>query len=279
MQSTLAQLIDQRNLSISEERQLVRMADISLRFEPWALQRLSQSTAYDKAYKKVVGDLEDAPFMLHPFDYFHDLFLALFRPVPALRDTIETIMNSLYLVPNQFVVTHIRALYPGHPYEKSGNVTDLEPYVWNAVDCASYTFPGAPVFVTSDATVSKQVAMAYDRHRHGQNQENAAETNHSNDLVVVSDLDIIINSTNGTMADPLHLDQAELGKHDSSEYFSIFADLFIMSQSRCVAYGGGGFGLFGSHASFNSTCGVRHSRTGGILKCIAPASTRKLSSR
>ena len=106
MQSTLAQLIDQRNLSISEERQLVRMADISLRCEPWALQRLSKSMANDKAYKKVVGDLEDASYMLHPFDYFHDLFLALFRPVPALRDSIETIMKSLHLVPNQFVVTH-----------------------------------------------------------------------------------------------------------------------------------------------------------------------------
>ena len=219
MQSTLAQLIDQRNLSISEERQLVRMADISLRCEPWALQRLSKSMANDKAYKKVVGDLEDASYMLHPFDYFHDLFLALFRPVPALRDSIETIMKSLHLVPNQFVVTHIRALYPDHPYEKSGNVTDLEPYGWNAVDCGSYTFPGAPVFVALDASISKQVATAYDRHGHGQNQENA-ETTDCNNLVVISDLDNISNSTNGTMADPLHLDQAGVGKHDPSEYSS-----------------------------------------------------------
>ena len=98
-------------------------------------------------------------------------------------------------------------------------MTDLEPYGWNAVDCGSYTFPGAPVFVALDASISKQVATAYDRHGHGQNQENA-ETTDCNNLVVISDLDNISNSTNGTMADPLHLDQAGVGKHDPSEYSS-----------------------------------------------------------
>ena len=274
--SSLAQLIDQGNGTISQGRNLVRMADQSLRSDLWTLQVLSQAMDYYEEYTSVVRDLEDVSSggsSLHPKDYFHDLFLALFRPLPALLHMIETTMNSLHLVPNQFVVTHIRALYPGHPYDTSRNVSDLEPSVWNAVDCASYTFPGAPVFIASDTLASKQVAQEYGRRLHGQNQEKNETKEQNNYPIVVSDLDMVADPTNSTMVDPLHMDYTQVGAHDPSEYFGIFADLFIMSQSRCVAFGGGGFGRFGSLASFNSTCRVQHSgqHKGRIFKCRPPA--------
>ena len=276
MPTTLAQMIDQGNGTIHRERNLANMAKHSLRSELWTLQVLSQTMTYVAEYTKVVTDLEDVTkggLSFQP-DYFHDLFLALFQPVPALRDMIETTMTSLHLVPNEFVVTHIRALYPGHPYDTSRKVSDLEPSVWNAVDCASYTFPGAPVFVISDTMASKLVAQAYGHRRHSQSQTHGKnESNQYNYPVVVSDLDMVANSTNSTMVDPLHLDFTQVAEHDPSEYFGIFADLFIMSQSRCVAYGGGGFGRFGSQASFNSTCRAQHTGQNGgrIFKCHPPA--------
>jgi hypothetical protein len=204
----------------------------------------------------VVVDLElfsnGEPSLL-PADYFHDLFLALFRPIPALQSMIERIMKQLHLIPNQFTVTHIRALYPGHPFEQSHNISDLEPSVWNAIDCTSYILGDAPVFVAADALAVKKVAQEYGRIR--------------TTFPVVSDIDI----DNSTEADPLHLNFA--GNQDPTEFFSIFSDLFIMSQSRCVTYGLGGFGRFGALASFNSSCQIQHSVGGRILKCRPPKRT------
>jgi hypothetical protein len=47
-------------------------------------------------------------------------------------------------------------------------------------------------------------------------------------------------------------------KEDPSAFFGIFVDLIVMSQSRCVSFGAGGFGRFGSLVSFNASCQIPH---------------------
>jgi hypothetical protein len=260
MPNTLASLIDQRNGTVVKDRNLVRMGDISLKPGVWAQEGLSQAMTYFQEYNNVVADLENVSSgvsLLQPAEYFHDLFLALFRPVPGLQEMIDRTMHQLNLVPNQFVVTHLRVLYPKHTFEISGDIGVLEPVVWNAVDCASYIFAGAPVYVAADALAAKQVAQEYGR-------------SNRTTVPVVSDLDVVeedtTNSTNGTLADPLHLDFAQ--KQDPSAFYNVFADLILMSQSRCVAYSGGGYGRFGSLASFNSSCNAQHGGSSGqIWKC------------
>jgi hypothetical protein len=258
----LKPLFDGKAQSVSHSRDLVPIATQSLRQDLWALSGLSQAMTYVAPYRNVVADMKEYynvtaenqdEIIEYPGIFFHDLFLALFRPVPGLKDKIDRTLQLLDLQPNQFVVTHIRALYPGAAYEKSLNVSDLRRPVENAIDCASYTFEGAPIFVAADASAAKEVAQEYGRTR-------------TVPLRVVSDLDI----PNTTRADPLHMDYAQ--EADPSAYYNIFADLFIMSQSRCVAYGAGGFGRFGSLSSFDPSCNAQHTgqSKGRILKCAPP---------
>ena len=237
---TLAHLLDNKNGTASRSRKLNQMAKESMKPDLWLLEGLSQAMTYGDIYDTVVADLEPASPRALPRDYFHDMFLALFRPVPRLQLIIERMMEELGLHPNQFVATHIRSLYPGHPYEKSLNVRDLQPTVLHAVECASSMLAGAPVFVAADTAAAKEVAHEYGHTSTG--------------FPVVSDLDL----HNSTRFAPVHLEFDQ--KEDPSAFFGIFLDLFIMSQSRCVAFGLGGFGLFGSLASFNASCQAQYGK-------------------
>jgi len=252
---TLVPLLDNKNGTSSRSRKLEQMAREAMKPDLWLLEGLSQAMTHGDLYNSVVADLEESVGRprQHPREYFHDMFLALFRPVPAVQIIIDSLMDKLDLHPNQFVATHIRALYPGHPYEKSRNIQDLRPTVEHAVQCASSRLIGAPVFVAADNVAAKEIAQDYGR------------TNKI--FPIVSDIDMDNDNNNATRQDAVHMEFDQ--KEDPSAFFGIFVDLFIMSQSRCVAVGVGGFGRFGSLASFNASCravyGKQHK--GQLMDC------------
>jgi len=246
---SLAHFLDNKNGTASRSRKLNRIAKESMNPDLWLLEGFSQAMTYGDIYDTMVADLEPTSPRANPREYFHDMFLALFRPVPSLQLIIDRMMEELGLHPNQFVATHIRSLYPGHPYEKSLDVRDLRPTVLHAVECASSTLAGAPVFVAADTAAAKEVAHQY------------GSTNTV--FPVVSDFDL----DNSTRFAPVHLEFDQ--KEDPSAFFGIFLDLFIMSQSRCVAFGVGGFGRFGSYTSFNASCKAQYDKPhkGRLIEC------------
>ncbi len=207
----------------------------------WLVEGAAQM-AGGNLFVKVASEMDDAVKPASTF--FHEMFLALFRPAPALLPLVEHQMQVLNLRPNQFVTAHIRAKYPGEPYRETWNLTLLERTVTNAIDCASSLAQSLPVYVASDTLVTLQAAQHY-----------PSKTR------VVSHLD----ANALPHQDPPHLNFAK--EDDPSAFFSIFVDLFIMSQSRCVAFGAGGFGRFGSLVSFNTSCQVTHSTRGKWKNC------------
>lgn len=211
----------------------------------WLVEGSAQMAGFG-FFQEIVSDLEPTT-SANPSEFFHDMFLALFRPAPDLQRLVESLMQMLNLQPNQFVTAHVRAKYPGEPYRETWNMTLLRMAVRNAVDCASSLAPTMPVYVAGDTLRALQVAQEYGIH--------------TASYPVVSHLDVDL----FPREDPPHLNFAR--KENAAEFFSIFADLFIMSQSRCVAYGAGGFGLFGSLASFNASCKIAHSRQGVLNNC------------
>lgn len=192
-----------------------------------------------------------------PQEFFHEMFLTLFRPAPALYKLVEHQMQALDIRPNQFVTAHIRAKYPGEPYRQTWNVTLLNRTVTNAIDCASSLASNLPIYVASDTLLALQAAQAYG--------------NNTTPVRVVSYLDVPTRAAASSDValvphqDPPHLNFAQ--KDDPSAFYSIFADLFLMSQSRCVSFGAGGFGRFGSLISFNATCQIAHSSRGKRNQC------------
>jgi hypothetical protein len=244
---TLASLLDGGDGTRVAKKQfdmLVRVANDPL---VWLVEGAAQVSG-SGLFREVELAL-DASSPSDPSEFFHDMFLALFRPAPDLQHLVETQMQKLNLRSNQFVAAHIRAKYPGEPYRETWNVTLLRRIVANAVECASSLAPTLPVYVAGDTLRALEIAQEYGR-QHPSYQ-------------VVSQLDADF----FPRADPPHLNFAS--KENPAEFFSIFADLFIMSQSRCVAFGAGGFGRFGSLASFNSSCAVAYSRQGILNDCTA----------
>ena len=155
------------------------------------------------------------------------------------------------------MVAHYRSKYPGEPYLESGkNGTILQAFCRNAIDCASSLAPGLPVYVAADTAASLLAAQTYSmvsKHR------------------IVSRLDASSNSSNNlsmiaAAEDPPHLNFAQRDTPDA--FYSIFVDLWIMAQSKCVAFGAGGFGRFGSLVSFNASCRMPHSKQGKMQSCV-----------
>jgi hypothetical protein len=113
----------------------------------------------------------------------------------------------------------------------------------NAINCASELFPGGPVYFAADFKFAVEVAQEYGR----QNK--------------------LPGSTLDFNADPIHFDKDyEWRTRDPSEYDDAFVDLFMLGQSRYVAYSNGGFGTFGQLISYDSNCTVRHFKGRKIQK-------------
>jgi len=209
-------------------------------------------------YRKIAVKLQPSkPQKLDYTEFYHDLFPRVFRPSPPIHRLVLRVLQELQLQPNRFVVAHYRSKYPGEPYLESGkNGTILQAFCRNAIDCASSLAPGLPVYVAADTAASLLAAQTYSmvsKHR------------------IVSRLDASSNSSNNlsmiaAAEDPPHLNFAQRDTPDA--FYSIFVDLWIMAQSKCVAFGAGGFGRFGSLVSFNASCRMPHSKQGKMQSCV-----------
>lgn len=177
--------------------------------------------------------------------HYHDTWYTVFTPIPIIARRVEDDLESMRLVPGKFAVAHVRANYG---IEQVGREPELV-FNWtkNSINCLSNLNVSGPIFVASDNSYAKQVAVDYGKEQH---------------IRVVSRLD----DEKGT---PLHLDLANWEIRDPSEYYDVFVDLYLMSMGRCMTYNMGGYGKWGQLISGrNLTCSVRH-WTKGVGKFTA----------
>jgi hypothetical protein len=204
----------------------------------------------------------------------------------------ESMSKSWLPVPlqrNQYIVAHYRATFPMEPYRETNNRTILYETTLHAIECAkSRTMEDAyvPIYVASDtALVVEAVRDAYPYNKSISNtsdnynvwtyldlqsyddEENSNSNNSNNSNSNSKTAKTVTKQTITIAEDPPHLNFATQS-NDITDFYVIFVDLFLMSYSKCVVYGAGGFGRMGSLVSYNPYCGIPYTRNGGILqKC------------
>lgn len=167
-------------------------------------------------------------------DVFHGLFRVFFTPVPRIQEKIDQKLEEHGLVPGQYAAVHLRNLYGKrqwrHPHETIALAV-------NGINCASRIFPGAKIFYASDDKFAVDAARAYGQQRN----------------LPVGSSDFIAN--------PIHIDKDDgWTMRTAADFDDTFVDLYMLGQSRCVAYSNGGYGTFGSLLSYDSHCNIRYFR-------------------
>jgi hypothetical protein len=179
--------------------------------------------------------------------HYHDCWHVLFTPVPAIANLVADEMQKLHLIPGEFAVAHLRALY-GIELEQDGRDFELyiRPWAQNALNCLSSLRPGGPFLFSSDSDLARIAAVEYGRARN---------------TTVVARLDA---------PKPLHLDLvSDWAVRNASDFYDAFVDLYLMSFGRCMSYNMGGYGKWAQLISGqNVTCNIRH-WTKGVNKASA----------
>ena len=183
-------------------------------------------------------------------DVFHGIFRALFMPVPRLQAKLEEQMKDHHLVPGQYAAVHLRNMYGNRIWRHPNETIAL---VVNGINCASTIYPGAKIYYAADDKFAVDAAREYGRQR----------------SLPVGSLEF--------NEDPLHIDKVDGWENKSSvEYDDTFMDLFLLGQARCVAYGNGGYGSFGSLLSYDANCSIRYFRGRNMVRnCTWTGTDRK----
>jgi hypothetical protein len=176
---------------------------------------------------------------------YRDVWRSVFRPSRPVAAAIRQEMQALKLVPDQYVAAHVRSLY----VYNTTNTAEEE----HAVDCASQQQPGWPIYFASDSVATTRQAIAYA-------QSKIKSSHDKKNTVVVARI--------GNQ-DPLHLDRGrdflapstDWKNRSATDFYDIFVDLYLLSSSRCVAYGAGGYGQLASLLSYNRSCAINHRTT------------------
>jgi hypothetical protein len=173
-----------------------------------------------------------------------DFWDTLFTPSPPVAALIRQNMNDLHLVPGAYVAAHVRALYTSD----ASNNTNL---IRNGINCATKLKPGLPVYFASDSSKATRAALEY-----GRSKQNANVTATATVVARIAD------------TEPLHIDRGIDFLHKSNgwknvsvaAFYDTFVDLYLLAGSQCLSYGVGGYGLWGSLLSHNSSCSNSHKK-------------------
>lgn len=171
---------------------------------------------------------------------YHDLFRYIFKPSPPVQKLVEERMKHGKLTPGEYSIAHYRAFYAiEHKKEQMSNKT-LEVDAVNIAKCGSVLRPGGPVYFASDSVAALNAVQRYAKE-------------HNKHIVTFDG------------PDPPHIDK-DLDRN-ISDYYSIFVDLYMMGNGRCVAFGKGGFGRYALMMGYNSSCEFRYLHRKSVRKC------------
>jgi hypothetical protein len=239
-------------------------------YNDYEASRLLENVTINRAYRSVYGPL----------------FRLLFTPANAVAERLERAFQSLQLLPNQYVATHLRTNYGNHPIPTA----QIRTFAANAVQCASHLrwHSNQTVFFTSDSVVARRYVQDHYtpqrrlpgiRHSVPLGQR-AAMFHRGNNSALASHDNGPLNhaiSSSSTLAElkrkpetkqlvsaltgrfdkekhlttVVHLDQFD--SHDPADFYDIFVDLYLMSYASRVAHAQGGFGRLGVLVSYNPT--------------------------
>jgi hypothetical protein len=190
-------------------------------------------------------------------DSYHAIWAATFQPSPPVRQRIAAVMSSLHLVTNQYIGLHIRSLY-------QVNATLQRDEMENAIHCTMATMrkmkmkmlvnhhnnnDTTTTSTTTTTTINTTIFVAADA---------PSSARYAVQYGAKLGLRMVQRSTTGSsqqLGPPLHLDRGrdyldaasmDWQRHNVTDYYDIFVDLYLLAASRCVQTGLGGYGIWAS---------------------------------
>jgi hypothetical protein len=188
----------------------------------------------------------------------------MFTPIVEIQRRIQQSLQEMNLRPGQYTAAHVRAWYKVETRTRMF----LRDLSHNALNCASQL----------DALQPHSYNNNHNNNHHNHNKNDARRY-----FYVASDSGYVVERalTYGPQQDPqhavvvartheappLHLEKADHPElRNSSEYYDIFVDLYLMALSRCVTYNKGGFGQLAHMLSYNVSCYSIH-HYNKIMRC------------
>ena len=183
----------------------------------------SQAQAFYDQHKVALDD----PSMAQVFSAVWKLCFA--QPTPPIQTAVQEFFDTI-APPQRYTAAHVRLLYSHRP-----TLTEMQDRVHNAIHCARQQ-QAFPVFVAADATPARQMSIAY-------GQETGvpvvAWSPGSDARHLDRGSDFLAQQANNTRRqEESHSEQSE----DIAAYYSIFIDLYLLANARCVSFDRGGFG-------------------------------------
>ena len=227
-------------LNFSSSGYVQHHSNVAQRIVPYLKNTLHQMMV-DVRFQDAGGGANIYDAMLQPgepsfVEIYRSVWSIAFRPSAPVQALIRHHMTDLDLQSGEYSGVHIRYRYP------KARDMNLKSLTENAVRCANQLYPNAPVYITSDTpdaiNIAKQIG-------------NTSLANR-------------VRSRKGSLTRmPQHLDYSR--SREPSEFYDVFVDLYLLAESRCVAYNVGGFGRWGRDLSYNQSCSVRHDEVACLL--------------
>jgi hypothetical protein len=167
----------------------------------------------------------------------------LFQPSKPVQVMIDAELSSLDLQPGQYQSLHMRTRY-------RKNQENNHKMIEQAVHCSINKLQGkenAKVYIASDSSISLKYALSYGQSTYSQ---------------------VSWTARNSSAADILHIDRSnflkpgDVDKHNASDYYPVFVDLYLLALASCVTYGVGGYGKWASLISpYTGSCTMRYDKS------------------
>ncbi|CAB9507552.1 expressed unknown protein [Seminavis robusta] len=198
---------------------------------------------YDKQIREQQQtlSLDDVPYR----EAYHALWHANFKPTSPIQELLEQQLQESNLVPGQYTGFHYRSIFMMDEAEEDG-INALKSNIFKGTNCAlqfaTQSGDDPVVLVAADSRTATTIAVRY------VNKYTATARAVTRSVYAEKPL--------------LHMDRGEdflFGDNSKTngspaDYFPAILDLYLLSFSRCMAYGRGGFGRMANLLSEGSSC-------------------------
>jgi hypothetical protein len=172
-----------------------------------------------------------------------------------VQKLIDQTKRQLGLMGVEYTSLHLRGKYTRIEEDPHAVAKALRcaASLGRTTDATRHPSSHRPIFVASDSATMAHMAVRLAKQQQ-QEQEEQQQYNWSRPVVARTDYHQHPPLHIDTGADFLNAKSDDWKRHNVSEYHSVFADLFLLSDAQCVAAGIGNYGKWGSLLSKNVSC-------------------------
>jgi len=229
---------------------------------------------------RVLGEAD----MIHTTPTFGWIWHEMFKPSPGLERYLQASRKAMNLTKGRYTAIHVRLHYPKLVFEAKSKGLHLkstdDPAKFNkhgfdkgdsgivfdgdgkkfAVDIGLHSIQCArkltrndeePIYFMSDANY---LADYLQQHSHGGSQHGEISKDE-----VDKQTDEILSQVTVVARPDIHRKNLHIDGHigNATDFYPVFADLYLGMEARCITFGYGGFGRFAMHLS-NNKCYSQH---------------------